>query len=75
MNTFDELFHTFVSRGTDNKDQIKFIIEKQVGQIGSGQVYELQANQDGEPDGRLHEETKQRGGSQTDKFQTRNSRL
>ena len=75
MNTFDKLFHTFVSRETDNKDQIKFIIKKQVGEKGSSQVYELQVNQDGEPDGRLHKATKQRGGSQTDKFQTRNSRL
>ena len=32
-------------------------------------------NQDGEPDGRLHEETKQRGGSRTDRFQTRSSRI
>ena len=47
----------------DNKDKIEFIIEKQVGETGSGQVYKLEVNQDGEPDGRLHEETEQRGGN------------
>ena len=71
----DKLFHTFASSRTDNKDQIEFIIEKQFGETGSGQVYELQANEDGKPDGRLHEETNQRGGSRTDRIQTRDSRL
>ena len=40
--------------------KIKFIIEKQVGETGSGQVYKLDVNQDGKPDGRLHEETAER---------------
>ena len=71
----DKLFHTFASSRTGNKDQIEFIIEKQFGETGSGQVYELQANEDGKADGRLHEETKQRGGSRTDRIQTRDSRL
>ena len=35
-STSDKLFYTFASRRTDNKDQIKFIIEKQVGETGSG---------------------------------------
>ena len=34
-STSDKLFYTFASRRADNKDQIKFIIEKQVGEIGS----------------------------------------
>ena len=48
---------------------------KQVSETGSGQVYEIQANHDGQPDGRLHEETKQRLGSRADRFETKNSRL
>ena len=46
-STSDKLFNTFVSRRTDDKDQLKFVIEKQVGETGSGQVYELRTNQDG----------------------------
>ena len=57
----------------DSKDKIEFIIEKQVGETGRGQVYKLEVNQDGEPDGRLHEETEQRGGNQTGRFYTRTS--
>ena len=34
-STSDKLFYTFASRRADNKDQIKFIIEKQVVEIGS----------------------------------------
>ena len=47
-STSDKLFNTFVSRRTDDKDQLKFVIEKQVRGTGSGQVYELRTNQDGE---------------------------
>ena len=42
----DKLFNTFVSKRTDNKDSINFIIEKQVGKAASGQVYELKTNRD-----------------------------
>ena len=47
-STSDKLFNTFVSRRTDDKDQLKFVIEKQVRGTGSGQVYELRTNQDRE---------------------------
>ena len=46
-STSDKLFNTFVSRRTDDKDQLKFVIEKQVGETGSGQLHELRTNQDG----------------------------
>ena len=46
--TSDKLFNTFVSRRKDDKDQLKFVIQKQVGETGSGQVYKLKTNQDGE---------------------------
>ena len=74
-STSDKLFHTFASRRTDNKNQIEVIIEKKVSETGSGQAYEIQANQDGQPDGGLHEKTKQRKGRRTDRFETKNSRL
>ena len=45
-STSDKLFNTFVSKRTDDKDSINFIIEKQVGETASGQVYKLKANQD-----------------------------
>ena len=49
FSTSDKLFNTFVNRRTEDKDQLKFVIEKQVGETGSGQVYELRTNQDGKP--------------------------
>ena len=45
-STSDKLFNTFVSKRTDDKDSINFIIEKQVGETAFGQVYKLKANQD-----------------------------
>ena len=47
-STSDKLFNIFVSRRTGDKDQLKFVIEKHVGETGSGQVYKLKTNQDGE---------------------------
>ena len=45
-NNSDRLFNTFVSKRTDDKDSINFVIVKQVGQTASGQVYELKKNRD-----------------------------
>ena len=55
----NHLIHLLVG-GWITRIKIKFIIEKQVGETGSGQVYKLDVNQDGKPDGRLHEETAER---------------
>ena len=44
-NNSDKLFNTFVSKRTDDKDSINFVIAKQVGETASGQVYELKTNQ------------------------------
>ena len=49
----------------DDKDQHKFVIEKQIGETGSGQVYELKTNQDGES--ATKNEQQQRGAG-TDRF-------
>ena len=45
-NNSDKLFNTFVSRRTNDKDSINFVIVKQVGETASGQVYELKTNRD-----------------------------
>ena len=47
-STSDKVFNTFVSRRTDDADKIKFVLEKQMGETDSGQVYKLKTNQDGE---------------------------
>ena len=52
-STSDKLFNTFLSKRTENSDQIQFIIEKQVGETVSGQVYELQTNRDAKSDDRV----------------------
>ena len=52
-STSDKLFNTFLSKRTENSDQIQFIIEKQVGETDSGQVYELQTNRDAKSDDRV----------------------
>ena len=46
VNNSDKLFHTFVSKRTDEKDSINFIIVKQVGETASAQVYEFKRNRD-----------------------------
>ena len=48
LNTFDKLFNTFTSRRTDNREVIEFVIEKQIGKAGSGKIYELKTNKNGE---------------------------
>ena len=37
-STSDKLFNTFTSRRTDSKEVIEFVIEKQIGETGSGKV-------------------------------------
>ena len=44
-NNSGKLFNTVVSKRTEDKDSINFIIARQVGEIASGQVYELKPNQ------------------------------
>ena len=63
-----------MSRRTDDKDQLKFVIEKQVGETGSGQVYELKTNQDGES---VTKKEQQQRGAGADRFRpkSRRSRL
>ena len=45
-NNSDKLLNTFVSKRKDEKDSINFVIVKQVGEIASGQVYELKTSPD-----------------------------
>ena len=58
-STSGKLFNTFVSKRTDDRDQIEFIIEKQVAETDSGQVYELQTKRDGKSDDRVSESEQQ----------------
>ena len=67
----DKLFNTFVSRRTDDKDQLKFIIEKQVGETVSGQVSELKTNQDG---GSVTKKEQQQRGAGADRFRSKSRR-
>ena len=60
-STWDKLLDTFTSRRTEQEDKIEFIIEKQVGETASGQVYELQTNKDGGADDKRTQRTEQRG--------------
>ena len=61
--TSDKLFNTFMSKRTNDSDQIEFIMEKQVGETDSGQVNKLQAKRDDKSDDRVSEfEQRQRGG-------------
>ena len=54
-NKWNKLFDTFVSKRTDDSDQIQFIIEKQVVETDSGQVYGLQIKRDVKSDDRVSE--------------------
>ena len=58
-----------MSKRTDHSDQIQFIIEKQIGETDSGQVYELQTRCDGKSDDRVSESKQQQRGGGTDRFQ------
>ena len=61
--TSDKLFNTFMSKRTNDSDQIEFIMEKQVGETDSGQINKLQAKHDDKSDDRVSEfEQRQRGG-------------
>ena len=44
-NNSHKLFNSFVSKRTDGKGSINFVIAKQVGETASGQVYDLKTNQ------------------------------
>ena len=68
----DKLFNIFVSKRTDDTDQIQFIIEKQIGEIDSGQVYELQNKRDGKSDHRVIENEQQQRGGGTERLQNVN---
>ena len=68
-STSDKLFDTFTSRRKEQEDKIEFIIEKQVGEAASGQVYELRTNKDGGADGKRTQTTEQRGSGRTDRIQ------
>ena len=58
-STSDKLFNIFVSKITDDSDHIEFIIEKQVGETDSEQVYEQQTKRDGKLDDRVSESKQQ----------------
>ena len=66
-----------MSNRTDDSNQIEFIIEKQVGETDSRQVYELQTKHDGKSDDRVSEIKQQQRGEGTDRLQreSRKSRL
>ena len=66
--TSDKLFNTFVSKRTDDSNKIQFIIEKQVRETDSEQVYKLQTKSDGKSDDTVSESEQQRGGG-TDRLQ------
>ena len=68
-STSDKLFDTFISRRREQEDKIEYIIEKQVGEIASGKVYELQTNKDGGADGKRTQTTEQRGSGRPDRIQ------
>ena len=76
-STSDKLFNTFVSKRTDDSDHIEFIIEKQVGETDSEQVYEPQTKHDGKLDDRVSESKQQQRGGGNDRLQheSRKSRL
>ena len=73
-NNSDKLFNTFVSKRTDDKDSINFVIAKHVGEIASGQVYELKTNQN-EPSSTDEKEHQLRNQQDRGVSSTRNSRL
>ena len=73
-STSDKLSNTFTSRRTDRKEVIEFVIEKQIGETGSGKVYELKTNKDDESNDRNDEKEQQRG-SGVDRLQARKSRI
>ena len=74
MSTFDKLFNTFISRRTDSKNVIEFVIETQISETGSGKVYELKTNKDDESNDRNDEKEQQRG-SVVDRLQARKSEI
>ena len=70
-STLDKLFDTFTSRRLDQEDKIEFIIEKQVRETASGQLYELQTNKDGGADDKRTQTTEQRGSGRPDRIRRR----
>ena len=74
LNNSDKLFNTFVSKGTDDKDSINFVIAKHLGEIASGQVYELKTNQN-EPSSTHEKEHQLRNQQGRGVSSTRNARI
>ena len=68
-STLDKLFNSFVSKRTNDNDQIQFITEKQVRETDSGQVYELRAKRYGKSDDRVSGSDQQQQGGGVDRFQ------
>ena len=66
-----------MSNRMEDSNQIEFVIEKQVGETDSGQVYELQTKHDGQSNDRVSEIKQQQRGGETDRLQreSRKSRL
>ena len=58
----------------DSKEVIEFVIDKQIGETGSGKIYKLKTNKDGESNDRNYEKEQQRGGG-VDRLQVRKSRI
>ena len=73
-STSDKLFNTFTSRRMGIREVIEFVIEKQIGETGSGKIYELKMNKDGESNDRNDEKEQQLGGG-ADRLQARKSRI
>ena len=42
----------------DSKEVIEFVIDKQIGETGSGKIYKLKTNKDGESNDRNYENMK-----------------
>ena len=74
LNISDKLFNTFTRRRTDNREVIEFVIEQQIGETGSGKIYEVKTNKDGESNDKNDEKEQQRGGG-ADRLQARKSRI
>ena len=67
-STSDKLFDKFTSRRTEQEDKIECIIEKQVGETASGQVYELQTNKDGDAEDKPTQTTEQQISGRPDRI-------
>ena len=71
-NTNDKLFITFTSRRTDSREVKELVIEKHIGETGSGKIFGLKRNKDSESNDRNDEKEQQQGGG-ADRLQGRKS--